>query len=70
MTDGVCDRRTDADRCVVHDDVGDLEHRFGDSFTPGDDRLALLADHSQRDGEEDAEDDDLEDVTLGHRPDH
>ena len=70
VADGVRDRRTDADRGVVHDDVRDLEHRFGDGLAPGDDRPALLADHAQRNGEEDAEDDDLEDVTLGHRADH
>ena len=47
-----------------------LEHRFRDRLAPGDDRTALLADHAERDGEQDAEDDDLQDVAFGHRPDH
>ncbi len=62
----VGDGRTDADRCVVHHDVRELEHRFRDRLAPGDDRAALLADHAERNREDDAEDDDLQDVALGH----
>ncbi len=70
VPDGVSDRRADADRRVVHDDVRELEHRFGNGLAPLDDRPAFLADHAERNGEENAEDDDLQDVAFGHRLDH
>ena len=38
-------------------------------FAQLDDRPALLADHAERDREDDAEDDDLQHVALGHRLD-
>ena len=69
VPDRVGDRRADADRRVVHDDVRELEHRLGHGLAPRDDRPAFLADHAERDAEEDAEDDDLEDVAFGHRLD-
>ena len=67
--DRVGDGRADADRRVAHDDVGEPEHRVGERLAPGDERPALLADHPQRDGEDDAEDDDLQHVAPGHRID-
>ncbi len=69
VPDRVGDRRADADRRVVHDDVRELEHRLGHGLAPGDDRPSLLADHAERDREQDAEDDDLQHVAFGHRLD-
>ena len=46
VPDGIGDRRPNADRRVVHDDVRELEHRFGHRFTPGDDGTSLLAEGS------------------------
>ena len=66
MPDRVRDRRTDADRRVAHDDVGEPEHGVGERLAPGDERAALLADHAQRDREDDAEDDDLQDIAARH----
>ena len=70
MTDRVGDRGAHAYRRVVHDDVRELEHRLGDRLAPDDHRPALLADHAERDAEEDAEDDDLEHVAARHRVEH
>ena len=69
VPDRVGDRCANAYGCVVHDDVRELEHRFGHPFAPDDHRTSFFTDHAQRDSEEDAEDDDLKDVTFGHRVD-
>ena len=69
MPDGVGDRRADTDRRVVHHDVRELEHRLGNGLAPGDERPAFLTDHPERDREDDAEDHDLQHVTVGHRLD-
>src|SRR5216683_1375126 len=49
------------------DDVGELEHCFGEAFREGEHRAALrFGNESEGHGEEDAEDDDLQDLVLGN----
>ena len=64
--DRIGDGRADADRRIAHDDVGEAEHRLGQRLAPRDHRPALLADHAERDREDQAEDDDLQHVAARH----
>ena len=69
VADRVGDRRPHANWRVAHHDVGELEHRFGDDFAPRDHRPSPLAEHPERNREDDAEHDDLEHVAARHRVD-
>src|SRR6185369_445016 len=61
----VGDRRAHSYRRKEHHDVGELEHRFGEAFGQRQQRTPLiLAHHRQRDSEQNAEDDDLQDLSF------
>src|ERR1700730_5442291 len=66
MADGVGHGSEDADGRGEHDDVGELEHRFGETFGEGEHGAALgFGDERESHGEENAEDDDLQDLVFG-----
>ncbi len=67
VADGVGNRRSHANWRVAHHDIGELEHRFGDDFAPGDHRPSSLAEHAECNREDDAEHDNLEHVAARHR---
>ena len=56
----------DADGSEVHDDVGEAEHHFGETFAEAQHRRAFgLLHHGERDAEDNREDGDLEDLAFG-----
>src|SRR6266849_5395379 len=57
----------DADRRGQHDDIGELEHGFGEAFGEGQHGAALgFGDERESHGEQDAEDDDLQHLAFGN----
>ena len=68
MSHSVGDGRAHAERRHVHDEVGELEHRLRQALAEGQHGTALrLADHGQGDGENQAEDHDLQHRAVGDR---
>src|SRR6266851_6309817 len=66
MADGVGDGSEDANGSGEHDDVGELEHGFGEAFGEGEHRAALgFGNEREGHGEEDAEHYDLQDLVFG-----
>src|SRR5260370_31249423 len=66
MSDRVCHGSEDADGRGEHDDVGELEHRFGKAFGEGQHGAALgLRDEREGHGKQNAEDDDLQHLAFG-----
>src|SRR5216683_5616327 len=66
MADGVGDGSEDADGSGEHDDVGELEHCFGEAFGESQHRAALgFRNERKGHGEQNAEDDDLQHLAFG-----
>ena len=62
----VCHRRADANRRVIHHDVGELEHGLRERFGELQHRLArFLGDQCECNAEEHGEDGDLQDLIIG-----
>ena len=60
----------DAERSQRHHVIRQLEHHGDDGVEENQERLRLLPDVGGRDPDQCREDDDLQDVLLGHRVDH
>ena len=68
MTNGVRDRRADADGREQHHDVRELEHRLREAFAERQQRPTLrLRQKRERDAEHHAEHDDLQHLAVGNR---
>ena len=70
VTHRVGDGAAHPDGRIAHDDVGELEHRLRDGVAELHHDAPLLAEDVEREGEEHAEDHDLQHVAFRHRLDH
>src|SRR3546814_3433189 len=64
--DGRGERGEDCDRGGLHHEAGYLEHDRGDLLDEGEHSGSIVVDGGHSRADEDREDDDLEDLVLGH----